>query len=85
MAKLSPENVQGAWTNITSILDVPRDLLPVGPARSALYDRAAAGEDCYAYQSGGSHGVWCVWLDDQRIPVTEYVAGFAAESAAPHD
>ncbi len=86
MAERSPENVQFIWANLTSFLDVPRDLLPVGAARSALYDQAAAGKDCYAYQSGGSHGVWCVWLNDQRIPVTQYVAGFGAtESAAPHE
>ncbi len=76
MPRVHPDEAQA---NTASIFDVPRALMPDGPARESLMRRAMLGYDCYAYQSGGPRGTWCVWLNDERIPVTEYVASFHSE------
>lgn len=62
--------------NLQSIEQVPLSELPDGRARTHLEKRAKAGEDVYAYQSGGSLGTWCVWLVNERVTVREFAARF---------
>ncbi len=63
--------------NVASIHSVPQHILPPGRIRNHLVALAAEGRDVYAYQSGGPHGTWCVWLETIRVPIVEYVATFA--------
>jgi hypothetical protein len=59
--------------NVASIEAVPRSLLPDGPARTTLLALASAGLDVYCYQSGGTLGTWCVWLEHDRYRIAEFV------------
>lgn len=63
--------------NTDSIHAVPRVVLPDGEVRHWLLTLATDGQDVCCYQSAG-HGIWNIWLLNERVPLTEFVAGYLA-------
>jgi hypothetical protein len=71
----------GIAANVASIANVPRDVLPDGPARAMLNRMAALGHDVYCYQPAGGT-LWNVWLEDTRLTMAQFIAQHFTDSPA---
>ena len=67
-------------SNVASISTVPLTLLPDGPARQALLDSAARGDDTYCFVFGGTppSGVPSCWYRRRRYALAEWPAVYDA-------